>query len=195
MPISGEDIEKNEQALSNVLSSIDVVTQERDNTEYEVTDLDHYYEFPGGLSRAVQDKKGEKAEVLIIDSTEEDVVVEDLKISIERAARTRILNPRWIEGMLKHDFHGTKKIKDRVEYLLGFSATTGKVENWVFDEVADRLIFDEQMRKKLQLNNPYAALKISEVLIESERRGYWKVEKEKFKRLRNIILNMEGDVE
>jgi len=88
-------IEKNEQALSNVLSSIDVVTQERDNTEYEVTDLDHYYEFLGGLSRTVQDKKGEKAEVLVIDSTEEEVVVEDLKISIERAARTRILNPRW----------------------------------------------------------------------------------------------------
>jgi len=87
---------------------------------------------------------------------------------------------------LKHDFHGTKKIKDRVEYLLGFSATTGKVDNW---------IFDEEMRKKLQLNNPYAAMKISEVLIESERRGYWKVEKEKLKRLRNIILNMEGDVE
>jgi len=96
---------------------------------------------------------------------------------------------------LKHDFHGAKKIKDRAEYLLGFSATTGKVENWVFDKVADRLIFDEDMRKKLQLNNPYATMKISEVLIESERRGYWKVEKEKLKELRNIILNMEGDVE
>ncbi|MBA7676263.1 Aerobic cobaltochelatase subunit CobN [subsurface metagenome] len=188
-------IEKNEQAFSNILESIDIVTQERDNTEYEVTDLDHYYEFLGGLSRTVQDKKGEKVEILVIDSTEEDVVVEDLKMAIERAARTRILNPRWIEGMLKHDFHGAKKIKDRAEYLLGFSATTGKVENWVFDKVADRLIFDEDMRKKLQLNNPYATMKISEVLIESERRGYWKVEKEKLKELRNIILNMEGDVE
>ena len=188
-------IEKNEQAFSNILESIDIVTQERDNTEYEVTDLDHYYEFLGGLSRTVQDKKGEKVEILVIDSTEEDVVVEDLKIAIERAARTRILNPRWIEGMLKHDFHGAKKIKDRAEYLLGFSATTGKVENWVFDKVADRLIFDEDMRKKLQLNNPYATMKISEILIESERRGYWKVEKEKLKELRNIILNMEGDVE
>jgi cobaltochelatase CobN len=188
-------IEKNEQAFSNILKSIDIVTQERDNTEYEVTDLDHYYEFLGGLSRTVQDKKGEKADVLVIDSTEEDVAVEDLKIAIERATRTRLLNPRWIQGLLKHDFHGAKKIKDRVEYLLGFAATTGKVENWVFDEVADRLVFDEEMGKKLQLNNPYATIKISELLIESERRGYWKVEKEKLKRLRDIILNMEGEVE
>ena len=188
-------IERNEKAFSEVLKSVVIVTQERDSTEYEVTDLDHYYEFLGGLSRAVQDKKGEKTEILVVDSTEEDVVVEDLKMSIERATRTRILNPRWLEGMLKHDFHGANKIKDRVEYLLGFAATTGKVENWIFDEVADRLIFDDEMRKKLQSNNPYATMKINELLIESERRGYWKVDEEQLKKLRNIILSMEGDIE
>lgn len=188
-------IEKNEKIFSNLLKSIDIVTQERDNTEYEVTDLDHYYEFLGGLSRTVQDKRGEKAEILVIDSTEEEVVVDDLKIAIERATRTRTLNPIWIEGMLKHDFHGAKKIKDRVEYLLAFAATTGKVESWVFDKVADRLIFDEGMRNRLKQNNPYATMKINELLLESARRGYWKVEKERLKHLQNIILKMEGDIE
>ncbi|MEW6041750.1 MAG: cobaltochelatase subunit CobN, partial [Elusimicrobiota bacterium] len=188
-------IERNEKAFSEVLKSINIVAQERDNTEYEVTDLDHYYEFLGGLSRTVQDKRGETAEVLVIDSTEEDVVVEDLKMAIERATRTRTLNPLWIEGMLKHDFHGANKIKDRVEYLLAFAATTRTIENWVFDKVADRMIFDEEMRKKLQSNNPYATMRISELLMESERRGYWKVEKEKLKQLQNIILDMDGDIE
>ncbi len=188
-------IEKNAQAFSNALKSIDIVTQERDNTEYEITDLDHYYEFLGGLSRTVQDKKGEKAETLVIDSTEEDVMVEDLKIAIERATRTRLLNPRWIDGMLKHDFQGAKKIKNRVEYLLAFAATTGKVENWIFDEVADKLIFNEEMRKKLQQNNPYATMKIGEILIESEKRGYWKVEEKKLQQLQSIILNIEGEIE
>ena len=126
---------------------------------------------------------------------EEDVVVEDLKTVIERATRTRTLNPQWLEGMLKHDFHGAKKIKDRVEYLLGFAATTGKVENWIFDEVADRLIFDEEMRKRLQSNNPYATMRIAELLMEAERRGYWKTEKEKLEKLQDIILGMEGTVE
>jgi len=188
-------IERNERAFSNILKTIDIVTQERDNTEYEVTDLDHYYEFLGGLSRTVQDKRGEKAEVMVIDSTEEDVVVEDLKIAIERATRTRTLNPLWIEGMLKHEFHGAKKIKDRVEYLLAFAATTGKVENWIFDEVADRLIFNEEMRKRLQANNPYATMRIAELLVEAERRGYWKVEEEKLRSLRNLVLNMESEIE
>ncbi len=188
-------IENNRQAFSDILKTVDIVTQERDNTEYEVTDLDHYYEFLGGLSRTVQEKKGEKTEVMVIDSTEEDVVVEGLEVAIERATRTRTLNPTWIEGMLKHDFHGAQKIKDRVEYLLAFAATTGKVENWIFDEVADRLIFDEEMRKRLQSNNPYATMKIAELLIESERRGYWKLKEEKLKRLRNIVLNIESEVE
>lgn len=188
-------IEKNEKAFSSLLKLVDVVTQERDNSEYEVTDLDHYYEFLGGLSRSVQEKKGERAEILVVDSTEEDVVVEDLKVSIERATRTRLLNPRWIEGMLKHDFHGAKKVKDRVEYLLAFAATTGKVENWVFDEVADKLVFDERTRKKLQQNNPYATMKMCELLLEAEKRGYWNVEEEKLKKLRSIILNMESELE
>ncbi|MHA1685543.1 MAG: cobaltochelatase subunit CobN [Candidatus Heimdallarchaeaceae archaeon] len=188
-------IVRNEQAFSTALEHVDIVTQERDNTEYEVTDLDHYYEFLGGLSRSIESKKGEKAETMVIDTTEEDVAVEDLKIVIERATRTRTLNPKWLEGMLKHDFHGAKKIKDRVEYLLAFAATTKKVENWIFEEVADRLIFDEEMRKKLQANNPYATMKIAELLIESEKRGYWKTEERKLKELRDLILNMESEIE
>ena len=71
-----------------------------------------------------------------------------------------------------------------------FHVTTGKVENWVLDDVADTLIFDEDMRKKLQTNNPYATLKMSELLMESNRRGYWKVKKEKLSELQNIILNI-----
>ncbi|MHA1310063.1 MAG: magnesium chelatase subunit H [Candidatus Helarchaeota archaeon] len=186
---------KNEQAFANNLKNVNLITQERDNIEYEITDLDHYYEFLGGLSRTVQDVRGENSDELIIDSTEEEVIVEDLKISIERSVRTRILNPKWIKGMLKHEFHGTKKIKDRIEHLLGFAATTHKVENWVFDEVANNLIFNEKLRKKLLENNPYATMKICELLVESENRGYWNTSQDRLNELKNIIINLEGDLE
>jgi cobaltochelatase CobN len=188
-------VQKHAQAFSSAAQSVDLVTQERDNTEYEVTDLDHYYEFLGGLARTVQQKRGERADVLVVDSTEEAVAVEDLKITIERATRTRLLNPTWIDGMLRHDFHGAKKIRDRVEHLLGFAATTGTVENWVFDRVADKLVFDEDLRKKLQANNPYATVKICESLMECECRGYWSTDSDTLKRLRSILLTMEADIE
>jgi len=188
-------VERREKLFSDLLKTVELVTQERDNTEYEVTDLDHYYEFLGGLSRTVEEKRGEQPEIAVIDTTEDEVEVEDLDITIQRAARTRILNPRWVEGMLEHDFHGAEKIKDRIEYLLAFAATTKKVENWVFDEVAEKLIFDERMREKLQKNNPYATLRITELLVEAEKRGYWIASDEKIKMLEDLIINIEAEVE
>ena len=147
------------------------------------------------MARSVKEKSGREADVLVIDTTENEVAVEDVRAVIERATRTRVLNPVWLDGMLKHDFHGTKKIKDRVEYLLGLTATTHAVDNWVFDAVADRLVFDEEMRRRLQENNPYATVKLAETLLETERRGYWEIDEEKKKKLRRIILALEGDVE
>jgi cobaltochelatase CobN len=188
--------QKSPEMLSGLMSSVDMVTQERDSVEYDITDLDHYYEFLGGLSRAVQDKRdGQRADVLVVDQTEGEPEVSELKTALERGTRSRTLNPRWVEGMLKHDFHGAKKVKDRVEYLLGFAATTGSVDSWVFDEVADRLVLDEDMLEKLQKNNPYAAKQMAETLIESEHRGYWDADEERLKKLRNLVLSMESDVE
>ncbi|OPX59693.1 MAG: cobaltochelatase subunit CobN [Methanobacterium sp. PtaB.Bin024] len=188
-------ITESEEAFNRALSRVDMVTQERDNTEYEVTDLDHYYEFLGGLSRTIENKRGEKADVLVVDSTEEEVRVEGLSQTIQRATRTRLLNPAWIDGMLNHEFHGAQKLQDNLEYLLGFAATTGQVENWLFDEAADKLLFDEEMRKKILENNPYAAVKMGETLLETERRGYWEVDEEKIRELRDLVVNMDAEVE
>jgi len=192
---TGSGAQHNAAALMTLLRSVDLVTQERDTTEYDITDLDHYYEFLGGLSRSVQARKNEQAEIAVVDQTGDDPEVSDLQTALERATRSRTLNPRWIEGMLAHDFHGAKKIKDRVEYLLGFAATTGSVQNWVFDAVADRFMFDEAMRAKLQENNPYATRKIAEILIETQSRGYWQADTDRLKKLRNMLIDMEGYIE
>lgn len=190
-----DGIKREDKILKKLLARVDIITQERDNVEYEVTDLDHYYEFLGGLSSSVKTLKGEEASIKVIDSTEERIYVEDLDKTIERAARTRILNPRWLNGMLKHDFHGAKHVKDRIEHLLGFSATTQKVENWIYENVADKLILDPKMRKKLLENNPFATIEIGEILLETERRGYWKTSKEKIQKIKEIILSVEYELE
>ncbi len=188
-------MEKSSEAYSTTMQNVEAIFQERDNIEYEVTDLDHYYEFMGGLAASLREKTGREADIMVFDTTEEEVEVEELQSTIERASRTRIFNPAWLDGMLEHDFHGSKKIKDRVEYLMGFAATTGKVNNWIFEEVGDRLIFNEEMRRRLQDNNPYAAVEIGELLLEIERRGYWQTTSEKLDQLRDIVMEMEGNVE
>jgi len=174
-----------------LVSQIDVISQERDNTEYEFTDLDHYYEFFGGLARSVKEKRGEYPEQWVIDTTEENLEIEDVEKVIDRAIRTRTLNPKWVDGMLNHDFHGAQKVAQRVEYLLGLQATTGRVKEWLFDQAAQTLLFDEEMRRRLVENNKYATLDLAERMLEAHDRGYWQATPEELEKLKTMILDME----
>jgi cobaltochelatase CobN len=192
---TGSTSGKNPQALESMLGSIALIAQERDGSEYDVTDLDHYYEFLGGMARAAAHCGAEGADIVVVDQAGDETEVEELGPVIERAARTRTLNPRWLDGMLAHDFHGGKIVKDRVEYLLGLAATTHAVDSWVFDKAAERLIFDDTMRTRLERNNPFATQRMAEVLLESNRRGYWQATDAQIEKLRDIMLEMEGGLE
>jgi len=108
------------EVFERLLNTVDIVSQTRSSVDYEITDLDHYYEFFGGLSKAVELIKGEKAQMVIVDSTQEMAKVESIKDSIERGTITRTLNPKWIEEMLKHGFNGVQKIADRLSIYWGF---------------------------------------------------------------------------
>jgi cobaltochelatase CobN len=133
--------------------------------------------------------------MLISDTTEEVVETEDVKDVVTRGVRTRLLNPKWIDAMLEHDFHGAQQVAERMENMLGLAATTHGVENWIWSSLAERYIFDEEMRKRLLENNQYAAVDVAERLMEAEKRGYWKASEEEKERLRDAYLEMEGRIE
>ena len=106
---------------------------------------------------------------------------------------TRLLNPERTDGLLKHDFHGAKKVADRVEYQIGFAAVGVKSE--VFQNVTGNLMFNEKMLEALKKNNTFAARDISLRLMEAQKRGYWNASPEDLKRLQEIYLNIEEDIE
>ena len=193
----GENVhaESGKELFKSLLSRVDLITQVRDTHEFEITELDHYYEFFGGLAKSIESVKGEKPQMLIADTTKELIQVEDIKKPIEKSMRTRMLNPKWIDGMLEHKFHGVQKISDMVEYLLGFAATTDKVESWIFSDIAKRYIFDEEMQKRLLENNPFATLQIVKRLLEIEKRGYWQPTDQERERLLDRYLEIEGILE
>ncbi len=182
------------EAFEALLGTTELVSQVRDTNEYEVGDLDHYYEFLGGLARATGRATGKKPLTLVSDTTLERIRTVDASKAVTRGTYTRLLNPAWIEGMLEHDFHGAKKVADRVEYLIGFAATVG-VKGEVFQNVAGRLVFDKKMLEALRRNNLYATREISRRLLEAERRGYWKAGREDHDRLMEIYLGLEEEIE
>jgi len=186
---------KSEAAYRSNLARVNLVSQVRDTHDREIVDLDHYFEYFGGLSNAVRTARGERPEMLISDTTGEAIQTEDVRDAVTRGVRTRLLNPKWIDGMLKHDFHGAQQVAERLENVLGLAATTHSVDNWIWSSIADRYIFDEEVRERLIENNRFAAVEIAERLLEAEKRGYWDATEEEMEKLRDAYLQMEGDIE
>ncbi|MCK4257648.1 MAG: magnesium chelatase subunit H [Halanaerobiales bacterium] len=186
---------ESEELLNKNLQVVDIVSQIRSNHEYEVTDLDHYYEYFGGLSKSIEMAKGKKAEVFISDTTGEKIETESVNKSIERGVRTRLLNPKWIDGMLEHKYHGVQKIQQRFENILGLAATTNKVEEWIYSNLLETYVLDEEMKRRMMDNNRWAYNNILESMFEYHQRGYWNATEEEINQLRQVYLEIEGEIE
>ncbi len=177
------------------LAAVEVVSQVRSSHDYEITDLDHYYEYFGGLAKAVEACSGKKPELLFSDTTAEVILTEDVAAAIRRSVRTRLLNPKWSENLLEHDYHGAQHIADRVENVLGLAATTNRVDNWIWSSIAARYVFDREMRRKLEKNNRWAAAELLRRLLEASRRGYWEADEKELAELQQAYLEIEGAIE
>ncbi len=177
------------------LSSVELVSQIRSSHEYEVTDLDHYYEFFGGLAKSVELVKHEKVRIYITDTTAEHMETETADKAIGRGIRTRLLNPKWIDGILAHEYHGGREIADRFSNVMGLAATTGEVEAWIYDDMHRTYIADSEMVRRMKENNPYAYIDVIEQMMEYYRRGYWQATDEQIENLRKVYLDVDGDIE
>ncbi|QZY55861.1 cobaltochelatase subunit CobN [Crassaminicella profunda] len=177
------------------LSMIELISQVRSNHEYQIVDLDHYYEFFGGLSKSIETIRGKKSEMFISDTTTDHIETEKIEKSIERGIRTRLLNPKWIEEMLKHKYHGTTTIADRFENIQGLAATTNKIDQWIYHSLHDQYVMDEALKNQLKENNPYAYLEIIKQMLEYAQRGYWQASDDQVNELHKTFLELEGDIE
>ena len=183
------------ELLRGGLSRVELVSQVRSSMDYEITDLDHYYEFLGGLSRSVQEASGRPAKIVVSDSTAGRTRTEEVGRSIQRGIRTRLLNPKWLDAMLAHPHHGGQQIAARMENMVGLAATTGRVDGRLFDDLADDLVLDEERRRQIQENNPYAAMEVIERLLEARARGYWQADEDRLEQLRRLYLETEAALE
>ena len=166
--------ERQAAVLNHVLASVEVTYQMLDSVELGVTTVDHYFDTLGGITRAVRRARGgASATVYIGDQTRGDGTVRTLSEQVSLETRTRALNPKWYEGLLKHGYEGVREIDAAVMNTLGWSATTGEVQPWVYQQLAETYVLDEAMRDRLATLNPKASAKIVNRLIEATDRRYW----------------------
>jgi magnesium chelatase subunit H len=171
-------VEKKSELLQSVLADVVLTYQNLDSVELGVTTVDQYFDTLGGISRAVRRARKEAVPVYIGDQTSGPGVVRTLNEQVALEARTRILNPKWYEGMLKHGYEGVRQIEEHVANTVGWSATTGEVAPWVYQQVTELYVLDPAMRERLAALNTTASARLANRLIEAHQRNYWTPDQE-----------------
>jgi magnesium chelatase subunit H len=179
-----------------MLSGVDLAYQNVDSVELGVTTVDHYFDTLGGISRAVQRASGGTAPAVYIgDQTRGEGTVRTLSEQVALETRTRMLNPKWYEGMLKHGYEGVRHIEAHVTNTMGWSATTGQVAPWVYKQLTQTFLLDPAMRERLATLNPTASAKMANRLIEAHQRHYWEPDEQTLQALQRAGEELEDRLE
>ncbi|MCA9761924.1 MAG: magnesium chelatase subunit H [Gemmatimonadetes bacterium] len=181
--------------LRLLLGRTDLSYQNLESVELGVTDLDQYFEMLGGMSRTARQVRGSAVPVYIGDQTRGTGAVRTLEEQVSLETRTRLLNPRWYEGLLRHGHEGVRQVEQQVTNALGLSATTGQVPAWVYQRIGETFVLDTEMRDRLAALNPQAATRMAQRLLEANDRGYWQPDDATLDALRNASDALEDRLE
>ena len=182
-------------AMDRALSRVEATYQNIDTFEIGLTDVDHYFEYLGGVSKAVEKRARSRPAIYLSDTLSREVKIRSLEETLRLETRSKTLNPKWYEGMLKHGFRGVAEIENHVSNTFGWSATADAVDDWIYSEVANTFLFDESMLERLRDLNPYSAHALVQRLLEANGRGYWDIDAETLEKLREIGRSLEDQLE
>ena len=156
------------------LSKIEAVIHNQDNREHDLLDSDDYYQFEGGMSAAVETASGRKPKVYHNDhSRPERPVIRTLDEEISRVMRSRVVNPKWINGVKRHGYKGAFEIAATVDYMFAFAATADAVKSHHFDLAYTAYIEDDATRQFMFDNNPAALREMAQRFQEAISRALW----------------------
>jgi cobaltochelatase CobN len=183
--------------MESAYRRIRVAVKNTDSREHDIADSDDYYQYHGGMVATVRSLTGESPRAYVGDSTRPDHVrTRSLAEESARVFRSRVVNPRWIQAMRRHGYKGAFELAATVDYLFGWDATTGVVQDWMYEQLAASYVLDPQTREFLETSNPWALRGITERLLEAADRGLWAApEQATLDALRDTYLQVEGQLE
>ncbi|MBI4933451.1 MAG: cobaltochelatase subunit CobN [Actinobacteria bacterium] len=183
----------NEDAMRRRFAAIDVAVKNQDNREHDIFDSDDYLQDHGGMIATIRSLTGADPKAWFGDTADPArPLVRSLAEEAARVVRTRVINPRWIEGMQRHGYKGAFEMAATVDYLFGYDATAKVVDDWMYDRVTEAYVADPQVRKFFQQSNPWALKSIAEKLLEAVEREMWAASDESIATLRQAVLEAEA---
>ncbi|MFZ5453872.1 MAG: cobaltochelatase subunit CobN [Thermodesulfobacteriota bacterium] len=184
------------ETFRRLLSRMDVTVKNEDSREYDMFSCTDYYNYYGGLIVAVKAVRGELPFALMGDASDPKRV--KMRTTFEEAKhvfRSRLLNPKWIEGLKRHGYKGAGDLSKMMDVVLGWDATAEVVDDFMYERFADKYALDPEMQKWLKEVNPYALQNILDKLLEAINRGMWNASQEMTDKLREAYLDIEGEIE
>ncbi|MEL7069421.1 MAG: magnesium chelatase subunit H [Cyanobacteria bacterium J06581_3] len=188
-------MEQSRGILESSLKTADVTFQNLDSSEISLTDVSHYFDSdPTKVVASLRDD-GKKPTSFVADTTTANAQVRSLSETVRLDARTKLLNPKWYEGMLSNGYEGVRELSNRLVNTMGWSATADAVDNWVYEDTNDTFINDPEMCKRLMDLNPNSFRRMVTTLLEVNGRGYWETSDENIERLQELYEEVENRIE
>merc|ERR1712166_251415 len=188
-------LDASEAIFRSSLKKVDVTFQNLDSSEISLSDVSHYFDSDPTKVVSGLRTDGKKPTAFVADTTTANAQVRTLSETVRLDSRTKLLNPKFYEGMLKSGYEGTREITKRLRNTMGWSATAGAVDNFVYEDANDIFIADPEMQKRLLETNPNAFRDMVTTFLEANGRGYWDTSEENLDRLRDLYAEVDDKIE
>ncbi|MFM7190933.1 MAG: cobaltochelatase subunit CobN, partial [Microcystaceae cyanobacterium] len=179
------------------LKNLAIILHNQDNREHDLLDSDDYYQFQGGLTVATRVLTGKNPQLYFGDHSQPDnPKIKLLKEEIAKVYRSRVVNPKWIAGVMRHGYKGAFEMAATLDYLFAYDATTHCVEDFMYQGIAEQYLFNETVQKFIEQKNPWALRDMAERLLEAHQRQLWvEVSTATLEKLRSLVHQAEGVIE
>lgn len=186
-----------QESMRDCFARIEAAVKNVDSQEHDILDSDDYYQYHGGMVATVRALSGREPAAYLGDSSDPSrVVSRTLAEETRRVFRARVANPRWIASMIRHGYKGAAELSATVDYLFGYDATANVAEDWMYEQIAERYLLDDDVAAFMSRSNPWAARAIAERLLEAADRGMWAApQDDTLAQIRDRFLALEGELE
>lgn len=184
------------QQFRKRMGSLDITIKNEDNHETNMLSSDDYNAYHGGMIAAVRSIKGSAPRSYCGDSTDRSrVIMHSVQEEAKRIFRSEAINPKFIEGMMKHGYKGAADMSNYIAHSYQWDATSAVMEDWMYEKYAEKYVFDKKVQDWMREVNPWALQRMTEILLEANMRGLWNAKTETLNKLQSLYLNIEGELE
>jgi len=185
------------EILRSALKNVTLTFQNIDSFEIGLSDIDHYYEYLGGVSKSVEVLSSSKPMVMVGDTGGfgKGQKIRSLDSMVALEARTKLLNPKWYDAMLEHGYEGVREIEAHLTNTYGWSATASAVRDWTYQQFTETFLQDREMLERLASLNPNATMSMTRRLLEANSRGFWEADEGTIEQLQELYEELETRIE